>query len=1469
MSTKSKGFFKKLLGTVLSATCLLSGTAVAGTIATTSATLPVAAASSSDAPVFSWDNATVYFLLTDRFCNGDTSNDNAYGRMSTVAGDNRATFHGGDFAGITKKINEGYFTDLGVNAIWLTAPYEQLHGYILGDNFAHYSYHGYYVTDYTEPDAAYGTKAEFEKMVDTAHEKGIRIIMDIVMNHAGYNNMIDMNEYNYGTLLDGWKSVYDAGNLSQYHSYIDYTSSAADWGRWWGSDWVRSGLPGYSEDGDGSALTQCLTGLPDFRTESTKSVGIPQFLQTKWEKEGTLSTKLAKYGSSNTVTGYISTWLAEWVENYGIDGFRCDTAKHVEFASWNKLKQAGVAALKKWRQNNPSKPGANWTDDFWMTGECWDHGSYKDGYFTEGGFDSMINFETTGAGLLTADKIAGVYADYAGKINSDPSFNLLSYVSSHDSTLARPSDMYYLGSALLMLPGGVQIYYGDETARPLVSGVPNDGNGGAGHSLRSDMPWDNLNTDLVNHWGIVGRFRNNHLSVGAGDNVALTASSGVGFGRTYSKNGVEDKIAAVIAASANTSVTLDVSAIWSDGTMLTNFYDDSSATVSGGKITFNSGAHGTILIAEPDGSKGVVKVTHINQDTGATLKEETLSGMVGDSYTAQPLSTEGFTVAKVTGSKTGTFSETPASVTFYYTFDTSNYAYIEVKYVDAASGAEVAKGETTAAKIGSTYSVSPVDVKDYEVDLTKTTNASGTVKSGTNTVTFYYNYVEPTNLRVHYYNANGWSTVRIYAYDESGAAVKEFTGAWASATAMTAEGDGWFFAEVPDTESATVIFHNGAGAQEPSGVGTPGYNCSGEVWLKNGKQITAGKVNVVYSSTDGKVLGTEKLSGLSGESYTTSAKTFTGYTISTTPANASGTFTDGTVTVTYVYTPDNPVEELSNTSKVSATSVAVGSSVTITCSATGGTPAYSYKVDYKKTTDSSYTSLQAYSTTASVKFTPSAAATYTVRVTVKDSAGATEAKEFTVTATSTTTALTNKSTLSATSITLGKSVTVTGAASGGTSPYYYAVYYKKSASTSYTTAQAYSTTKTVTITPGAATTYDVRVKVKDKAGTIKTKDFTVKVTAAALSNTSTISATSVPAGSSVTITGKASGGTSPYQYAAYYKKASSTSYTTVRGYSTTAKMTFTPSVATTYDVRVKVRDNVGTVVAKDFTVKATAAALSNSSTVSATSVTFGKSVTITGKASGGTSPYQYAAYYKKASTTTYTKLRDYKTTATMTFTPAVATTYDLRVKVKDNAGTVKNKDFTIKVTAAALANASTLSATSVTLGKSVTITGKATGGASPYRYAAYYKKSSSSSYTTIQGYSTTSKMTFTPGVATTYDVRVKVKDNAGTIKTKDFTVKVTAASTTALTNTSTISATSITKGTTLTVTGKATGGTSPYQYSAYYKKASSTEYTKVCGYSTTTKMTIKPAAATTYDIRVKVKDAKGTIATKDFKVTVK
>ncbi len=1046
---------------------------------------------------FSWDNATVYFLLTDRFKNGDTSNDNAYGRQDVPMTDKRATFHGGDFAGITQQIEAGYFDDLGVNAIWLTAPYEQIHGYIVGgDQFFHYSYHGYYVLDYTEPDQAYGTKQEFQKLVDTAHEHGIRIVMDVVMNHAGYNSMYDMNEYGFGTLKSGWQNYYNSQHSSTagYHDNIDYNSSASDWGKWWGAGWIRSGLPGYTEGGN-DEKTSSLSGLPDFKTESGASVGIPELLKTKWTKEGTYNEKVSKYGSSGTVRSYLTKWLSEWVETYGVDGFRCDTAKHVEFESWKALKDASNAALKKWRQNNPNKPGAQWTDDFWMTGEHWEHnvGYGKDGYFTAGGFDSMINFETQGGGLLAAGTLANLYDGYASKINGTDGFNALSYISSHDSTLADRNNLYYLGSALLMLPGGVQIYYGDETARPWVSGV-SDGNGGAGHGLRSDMNWNNYDKELLTHWQKLGTFRKNHLSIGGGSNTKLTSTSGIAFGRTYNKNGVNDKAAGVVGAGNNTDITVDVSSLWEDGTTIINAYDGTDTVVNGGKVTFNSGAHGTILMEESSVAKGKVTITDVNKDTGATISTRVITGEIGQSYTASPLTTDGLKLASTTGAKTGTFTKEGSAVTFYYTFDNVNYAYVVTKFVDAATGAEVADSTTEIKKVGSTYNTTPVDVKNYEVDESQTTNASGTVARGTTTVTYKYNYVEPTTVQVHYYNDKNWASVNLYAYDESGTAVKEFTGKWPG-KAMTAAGEGWFTLDLADAERATLIFNNGAGAQEPSGVGTPGYEAAGEVWIKGGKVYQTGKVKVNYVDENGKVLASETLKGVADgtSKYTTSAKTIDGYTLTTTPSNASGVFAEGTTTVKYVYKSNRVVADLKVSLAAAKTTVAPKGTVTLKATTTGGSG--SYKYTYSITANGKTLVLASNSSSNTYNWTAgTSAGTKTLKVTVTDSTGKTATASTTVTVQGTVSGLSVKLAANKTTVATKGTATLTATAAGGSGSYKYT--YSITANGKTLVLASNSSSNKYNWTAGtSAGTKTLTVKVTDSKGKTATASQTITVKA--------------------------------------------------------------------------------------------------------------------------------------------------------------------------------------------------------------------------------------------------------------------------------------------------------------------------------------------------------------------------------------
>jgi len=1485
MSSKSKSFFKKLLSSVLSAACLLSGTAVMSTAIGTAVTdaniTAEAATTSSDAPVFSWDNATVYFLLTDRFCNGDPSNDHSYGRGQkngqNVSYETIGAFQGGDFAGVTKKLNEGYFNDLGVNAIWISAPYEQIHGYCVagdGDSFAHYSYHGYYVLDYTESDKNFGTKEEFKTMVDTAHEHGIRIVMDIVMNHTGYNTLQDMSEYGFGELKSGWDDYYYSHqnvNNETYHGFVNYDSDASVWAKWWGPNWIRCGLPGYTQ-GQGE-VEGSLAGLPDFKTGDTATTELPQVLVTKWGKEGTLSAKQDKYnkdGKKDTVSGYISTWLAEWVSEFGVDGFRCDTAKHVEISAWKLLKDKCVAALEQWRKNNPNAPGANWTDKFWMTGEHFGHKVGKSQYFTSGAFDSMINFEFAPAAGSSAIPSAGavdeIYNRYAGQINTDPELNALTYLASHDTTLIN-GDRIFAGSFLLMCPGGVQIYYGDESGRPYENNPKAMKDLGAGHQTRIFMNWDSMDKSVLSHWQKVGQFRNNHLAVGAGANTTISsysASTGLTFARTYQKGDIDDKVVVTLFASPNTDITIDVSGVFGEGSEITNFYDGTTCKVSGGKVTFNSGANGTILCQEPSGKKGRVVVTHINKDTGATIKTETLSGLIGDSYTASPLSMEGFTVAKTEGSKTGKFSETEASVTFYYTFDTSSYAYVTVKYVDAASGSEIADSDTTTAKIGSTYNVSPKDVKDYEVDLTKSDSSSGTVKSGTNTVTFKYNYVEPTGLKVHYYNANGWASVYMYAYLGDGATATQLLGKWPGKQ-MTAESDGWFVCEVPDQESAKVLFTAGAnGPQEPAQE-QPGYELSGEVWMKNGKAQTVSKVKVMYVTTDGTTLGTATLSGMSGETYKTEAKTFANYELTSTPANATGTFGSSTTTVTYTYKSTSP-DPLSNTSTVSTKSIALGSSVKVTCSSTGGSGTVQYAVYYKKASASSWTTAKDYSTSTTATVTPKYAEVYTIRIKAKDSKGTIDSVDYSVSVSST---FTNTSKVSATSINKGSSVKVTCASTGGSGTVKYAVYYKKASASSWTTAQSYSTTKTVTITPKYAEVYTIRVKAKNGDGTIKSKDLKVTVKAP-LTNTSKLSATSVTLGSAAKVTFSSTGGTGTKKYAVWYKQASASSWTQAQDYKSNSYVTFTPKHTGKYDVSVKVKDGAGTIVKKALTLTVNAA-LKNTSTISATKITFGKSVKVSFASTGGTGTKKYAVWYKRSTVSDWTQAQDYKTyseKSSVSFTPKHTGKYDVSVKVKDSAGTIVKKAFTVTVSSAALVNTSTLSTNAILKGKSFTVNCSSTGGTGTKKYAVWYKKTDSTSWTSVQSYSTNTSVSVTLKSVGTYDVSIKVKDGNDKISAQYYTVAVNSSSS-SFKNTSTISATSVSAGTKITIKGASTDANDMAMYKYEYKSEGASSYTTIKDYTTATSAYFTPKSAGRYFVRVIAQDMTPTTKVKCFTVTVK
>ena len=130
---------------------------------------------------FVWDDALVYMIMTDRFVNGNSSNDGA----STGAAQG-ADWQGGDFAGVTQMIESGYFADLGVNALWLTPFNTAATGTGKAADGVHdvSAFHGYWPTEARGVEPRLGTEAELQEMIGAAHDNGMRVMMDFVVNHV-------------------------------------------------------------------------------------------------------------------------------------------------------------------------------------------------------------------------------------------------------------------------------------------------------------------------------------------------------------------------------------------------------------------------------------------------------------------------------------------------------------------------------------------------------------------------------------------------------------------------------------------------------------------------------------------------------------------------------------------------------------------------------------------------------------------------------------------------------------------------------------------------------------------------------------------------------------------------------------------------------------------------------------------------------------------------------------------------------------------------------------------------------------------------------------------------------------------------------------------------------------------------------------------------------------------------------------
>ena len=509
-----------------------------------------------------WQDATIYFVMLDRFANGDPTNDQTYGRNKPSAF--QRGIHGGDLRGLIQTLEEGYFNDLSVDAIWITPVVEQIHDQDVGWG-ATYAYHGYWAKDWTAIDAAFGSESDLRELIDKAHERGIKILLYVIINHTGPVTPSDEK---------------------------------------WPDDWVRMTPECAWDSFENNVSCGLNNNLPDIRTEIDHDVSLPPFLIEKWRNEGRLDAELkeldaffARTGLSRAPKHYIVKWLTDWVKEYGVDGFRVDTAKHVEPEIWSVLKEQAQYALEQWRSAHPQK--MKHALPFFMVGEVmhfgvdgfkstvagsrlYDYGD-KQVDFYQFGMDSLINMGFAHHAQLDYESLFSLYSQ---QLHDGPlqGVGIVNYVISHDDP--EPYDPkrvrpFETANKLMLSPGAVQIYYGDEISRPINFSDPSDAR------LRLPFNWDSL-TDtatqaILLHWQKLANFRKQNPALGLGRHRQLQTSPYL-FSRT-----LEGHHPVLIALDwPKGKKQIDIYNMWADGTQLIDFYSGQQLEVKHGQITIDS-----------------------------------------------------------------------------------------------------------------------------------------------------------------------------------------------------------------------------------------------------------------------------------------------------------------------------------------------------------------------------------------------------------------------------------------------------------------------------------------------------------------------------------------------------------------------------------------------------------------------------------------------------------------------------------------------------------------------------------------------------------------------------------------------------------------------------------------------------------------------------------------------------------------
>lgn len=250
----------------------------------TSHSVTVLANATPDSARRDWEEEIIYFLLTDRFYDGDPSNNNPYNLPYDQADNPRGTYQGGDFAGITQKLD--YLEGLGVTTLWISPIVANIQ-YDVSDGTsdgAFYGYHGYWAENFEEMNPHFGSLEDFHALIDAAAELDIKLMVDVVLNHTGYGLHPE----------DGQRSPQPTGYPSEAERAVF-------------TDMIRL-TPG------NNSVTESLSGLPDLLTEDPAVREQLVAWQTAW-------LDMTTTAQGNTIAS-----------------FRIDTAIHVDTITLKHLR---------------------------------------------------------------------------------------------------------------------------------------------------------------------------------------------------------------------------------------------------------------------------------------------------------------------------------------------------------------------------------------------------------------------------------------------------------------------------------------------------------------------------------------------------------------------------------------------------------------------------------------------------------------------------------------------------------------------------------------------------------------------------------------------------------------------------------------------------------------------------------------------------------------------------------------------------------------------------------------------------------------------------------------------------------------------------------------------------------------------------------------------------------------------------